>query len=102
MTDLVLVLNAGSSSIKFSAFGPQSDQPLLHGQIEGLAHRLRHDEELAGDGLAASTIPEVRAHLFAYEALLRTHIDREEQLLLPVLVDDAAVAGAAVGAALTT
>lgn len=73
-----------------------------HGQIEGLAHRLRHDEELAGDGLAASAIPEVRAHLFAYEALLRTHIDREEQLLLPVLAEEASLAGVAAGAAMAT
>jgi acetate kinase len=37
MADALLVLNAGSSSLKFSVF-PADDaaQPLLHGQIEGL------------------------------------------------------------------
>ena len=36
---------------------------------------------------------EVRAHLFGFEALLRSHMDREEQLLLPVLAEDAARPG---------
>ncbi|MEX3951593.1 acetate/propionate family kinase [Paraburkholderia sp. EG287B] len=38
MADVILVLNAGSSSIKFSAFNAQPDDlPLvMHGQIEGL------------------------------------------------------------------
>ena len=44
---------------------------------------------------------EVRCHLFAYEAVLRAHIDREERLLLPVLADEAALAGAAAGATTT-
>ncbi|MGJ7509848.1 acetate/propionate family kinase [Variovorax sp. GT1P44] len=38
MTDVILVLNAGSSSIKFSAFattGPELEL-ILHGQVEGL------------------------------------------------------------------
>ncbi len=64
-----------------------------HGQIRGLAHRLRRDEELASDGLTPLMANEVRANLFGYEALLRSHIDREEQLLLPVLADGAARAG---------
>jgi len=37
MSDVVLVLNAGSSSVKFSAFSVGDDLvPLLNGQIEGL------------------------------------------------------------------
>jgi acetate kinase len=37
MSDAILVLNAGSSSIKFSVFlGGEVPQSLLHGQIEGL------------------------------------------------------------------
>ena len=38
MTDVILVLNAGSSSIKFSMFRLQEDEPafVLRGQIEGL------------------------------------------------------------------
>ncbi|AKJ29323.1 acetate/propionate family kinase [Caldimonas brevitalea] len=39
MADLILVLNAGSSSLKFSAFDPGTDQLelLLRGQVEGLS-----------------------------------------------------------------
>ena len=69
-----------------------------HGQIRGLANRLRRDEELVGDGSSPAATAEIRCHLFAYEALLRAHIDREERLLLPVLADVAVHAGvAAVG-----
>jgi hemerythrin-like domain-containing protein len=73
-----------------------------HAQIHGLAHRLRRDQELAGDGLSPAATDEVRSHLFAYEALLRAHIEREEQLLLPVLADDAAPASVAAGRVATT
>jgi hemerythrin-like domain-containing protein len=62
-----------------------------HRQIKDLAGRLRHDRELAADGL--TSVDNLRCHLFSYEALLRTHIDREEHLLLPVLADEAARAG---------
>ena len=59
-----------------------------HAQIAGLGHRLQRDAEMAADGLTPIQTAEVRGHLFAYEALLRTHVEREEQLLLPVLDDD--------------
>jgi acetate kinase len=38
MADVILVLNAGSSSIKFSAYGAHGDEPglALHGSIDGL------------------------------------------------------------------
>src|SRR5438067_2466443 len=37
MADAILVLNAGSSSLKFSVFlGGEPPQPLLRGQLEGL------------------------------------------------------------------
>jgi hemerythrin-like domain-containing protein len=64
-----------------------------HRQIRSLASRLRQDRALCADGLAPAD--EVRGHLFAYEALLRTHIDREEHLLLPVLAGEgvSAIAG---------
>ena len=73
-----------------------------HAQLEDLAHRLRRDAELASDGLTPTAMHEVRGHLFAYEALLRTHIDREERLLLPVFTDEVAGAGVAAGDALRT
>ncbi len=37
MSDVVLVLNAGSSSIKFSVFEAEGENiPLFNGQVEGL------------------------------------------------------------------
>ncbi|MBI2732128.1 MAG: acetate/propionate family kinase [Aquabacterium sp.] len=36
MTDAIAVVNAGSSSLKFSVFTSKAFKPLLHGQIEGL------------------------------------------------------------------
>jgi len=43
MADAILVLNAGSSSIKFSLFASRGDElaPILRGQVEGLATRSR-------------------------------------------------------------
>lgn len=73
-----------------------------HAQLEDLVHRLRRDAELASDGLAPADLQEVRGHLFAYEAMLRSHIDREERLLLPVFTDEVALAGVAAGADLST
>ena len=60
-----------------------------HGQIRSLASRLHRDEEVVIDGSSPGVADEVRSHLFAYEALLRAHIDREEHLLLPVLTQGA-------------
>lgn len=36
MTDAMVVINAGSSSLKFSVFAARADRLLLHGQVEGL------------------------------------------------------------------
>jgi acetate kinase len=36
MTDAIAVINAGSSSLKFSLFTARAYKPLVHGQIEGL------------------------------------------------------------------
>lgn len=44
MTEIILVINAGSSSLKFSAFAPtdgQDPKPLFKGQIEGVGARPR-------------------------------------------------------------
>jgi len=51
--DLLLTLNAGSSSLKFALYGARAELPLLaHGQIEGLGtdpgDRARLSAELAG------------------------------------------------------
>jgi hemerythrin-like domain-containing protein len=68
-----------------------------HGQIHGIAARLERDVGLAREGLTPPLVDSLRADLFAYEAVIRTHIDREERLLLPVLEDAAATAGATAG-----
>jgi iron-sulfur cluster repair protein YtfE (RIC family) len=70
-----------------------------HGQIHAMAARLREDELAISYAISAAVANEVRAHLFAFEALLRSHMDREERLLLPVLADEAAAAGLAVNGA---
>ena len=54
MADAILVLNAGSSSIKFSVFLVQSDrlELLLNGQTEGLYTAPRFKaKDAAGDAL---------------------------------------------------
>ena len=46
MTDAIAVINAGSSSLKFSVFTSKAFRPLLHGQVEGLgngAHAIAKD-----------------------------------------------------------
>ncbi|MCE9562825.1 MAG: acetate/propionate family kinase [Planctomycetes bacterium] len=47
MQDAILVLNAGSSSLKFSVFRVESATPLLHGQFESLTTPDSHDRALA-------------------------------------------------------
>jgi hemerythrin-like domain-containing protein len=66
-----------------------------HGQIHAMAARLREDELAISYAMTSDAANEVRGHLFAFEALLRSHIDREERLLLPVLAEEAAAAGLA-------
>jgi hypothetical protein len=56
-----------------------------HGQIATLVARLRLDEADAAHTVTPAAAAELRCHLFALEALLRAHIEREERLLLPVL-----------------
>ena len=72
-----------------------------HGQIRGLANRLRRDERSVSEGLTPDAAAEIRCHLFAYEAVLRSHIEREERLLPPILADEAALAGPTTGTVAT-
>src|SRR3954469_3372580 len=81
MADAILVLNAGSSSIKFSLFADREPQPdlLLRGQIEGLytapvfaaknsagasigAHRWQEGTRLGHDGAISHLIEFLRGH----------------------------------------
>jgi hypothetical protein len=62
-----------------------------HGQIREMATRLRADHMALAGGAAADNYAETRCHLFSLEALLRSHIEREERFLIPILNDAPAV-----------
>ena len=75
-----------------------------HQQIRAIARQLEADWELLHRTPSADRTVELRGRLFALEALLRAHIEREERFLIPLLegVDDkadrpAATIGAATG-----
>jgi hypothetical protein len=59
-----------------------------HEQIRRMAGRVRDDQHRLSDDSGGSTVlPEVRCHLFGLEALLRSHIEREERFLIPILAE---------------
>ena len=76
MSDAILVLNAGSSSIKFSLF-PGHAQPtrqalLCDGQCEGIGHRVHFvANNAAGAALVDEHLPHGSTHEDALAALLR-------------------------------
>lgn len=49
MTDAIAVINAGSSSLKFSVFTSKAFKPLLHGQVEGLGSSTNGAHAIAKD-----------------------------------------------------
>ncbi|MBI5924598.1 MAG: acetate/propionate family kinase [Aquabacterium sp.] len=49
MTDAIAVINAGSSSLKFSVFTSKAFKPLLHGQVEGLGNSTNGAHAIAKD-----------------------------------------------------
>lgn len=60
-----------------------------HEQIRHAAARIREDRSrqlLGGPGVAAA---DIRCHLFTLEALLRSHIEREERFLIPIIAEPA-------------
>jgi acetate kinase len=72
----ILVLNAGSSSIKFSLFPaivkPNHGDRLCNGQFEGIGHRVQFDaKDGKGAVLAADQLGEKTSHENALAALLR-------------------------------
>jgi hemerythrin-like domain-containing protein len=60
-----------------------------HGQVRDLVQRLQDEELLATHELTGPIAAELRCRLFSFEALVRAHIEREERLLMPVLLEDA-------------
>jgi acetate kinase len=76
VSDAILVLNAGSSSIKFSVF-PAHDQPdrqgiICDGECEGIGHRVHFTaKDRAGSSLVDQHLAEGTSHEAALAALLR-------------------------------
>jgi len=56
-----------------------------HQQILEVARQLEADRNLLGREPSRDEMIEPRGHLFALEALLRAHIEREERFLIPLL-----------------
>jgi iron-sulfur cluster repair protein YtfE (RIC family) len=54
-----------------------------HAEVRNVVEQLRRDELRPNAEVQA----DLRCRLFSLEALLRAHVEREERLLLPVLVD---------------
>jgi hemerythrin-like domain-containing protein len=61
-----------------------------HQQIRRLIRELIGDQERGGRGGGRDQVVETAGRLFAVEGLLRAHIEREEELLIPLLDDEAA------------
>ena len=64
MSSAILVLNAGSSSVKFALYDRAALTPLCRGEIEGVGHRARIDASgpLATALLAANAPPQADTH----------------------------------------
>ncbi len=60
-----------------------------HQQLRNATGRLRADQTLLSHREAGDQQAETRCHLFALEALLRAHIEREERFLIPLLNEPA-------------
>jgi acetate kinase len=113
MTSAILVLNAGSSSLKFSLYRADArlsaDQVLCHGQIEDIAHTAHFVARAGGKSMIDERIGAAQTHESVLAVLLRWH-DRQfpEQELIaaghrvvhggarftrPVMIDAAVLAG---------
>lgn len=69
-----------------------------HGQLREVIERVRAEEMRLIRSSSPTVQAELRCRLFSLEALLRAHIDREERLLMPVLLDGAGSPGHEAGA----
>jgi len=83
MADTILVVNAGSSSIKFSLYeidGERTLRPALKGQIDGIGTRARLRVQDARDGAltdqkySSDDVPDISAAMTAVGGWLRTHL----------------------------
>lgn len=60
-----------------------------HAQVRAMVERLRRDEARAVDHTDHAVVVDLRCRLFSLESLVRAHLEREEQLLLPALLEAA-------------
>jgi iron-sulfur cluster repair protein YtfE (RIC family) len=60
-----------------------------HQEVRSAVERLRREEVAHLGHTEVDVRSDLRSRLFSLEALLRAHVDREEQLLLPILLDAA-------------
>ena len=60
-----------------------------HAEVRSAIERLRRDRVANAGHTDVDERSDLRCRLFSLEALLRAHVDREEQLLLPILLDAA-------------
>jgi hemerythrin-like domain-containing protein len=65
-----------------------------HHQIRVIARKVVADRERFRQQPTKADLMAVRADMFALEALLRAHIEREERFLLPLLMDEVPVRAA--------
>jgi acetate kinase len=75
MSDAILVLNVGSSSIKFSLFGghvrPEPNGLVCDGEFDGIGHRVHFvAKDHSGKSLADQYLPEATTHEDTIAALL--------------------------------
>lgn len=59
-----------------------------HQQIREMAERIRDDQHHLGGPAGSERLADLCCHLFSLEALLRSHIEREERFLIPILIED--------------
>lgn len=76
MNEAILILNAGSSSIKFTLFRanavPTRADLLCHGQMSGIGHAVHfHADDATGMTLADQTLEDGANHAAALESLLQ-------------------------------
>ena len=66
-----------------------------HQQIRDMVARIQADEDELIGKAARDRLTELRCHLFSLEALLRSHIEREERFLIPLLAEEFPLVGPA-------
>ena len=89
MTDVILVLNAGSSSLKYSAFPAGGGDALLRGKVDGLG-----DGDAGHDRALAAAFDRCRAELAGHRVVAAGHrvVHGGTAFDAPVRVDDAVLA----------